>query len=100
MSFEASPPKTREELVERLADLRQQGILDSHEEERLLAQFDSMLRDVNEQKAALEPEYKRRVRDDGLDQANTWLREVAAELGRRHGEATRAITDQLRVVTG
>lgn len=100
MSIEAAPPKTREELVERLADLRQQGVLDLHEEERLLTQFDSMLRDVNEQKAALEPEYTRRVRDDGLEQATTWLRETAAELGRRHGEATRAITDQLRVVTG
>jgi hypothetical protein len=100
MSIEAAPPKTREELVERLADLRQQGVLDVHEEERLLEQFDSMLRDVNERKAVLEPEYKRRVQDDGLDKANAWLREAAADLGRRHGEATRAITDQLRVVTG
>ena len=100
MSIEAAPPKTREELVERLADLRQQGVLDVNEEERLLAQFDAMLRDVNEQKATLEPEYKRRVRDDGLDKANDWLRDAASELGRRHGEATRAITDQLRVVTG
>lgn len=100
MSIEAAPPKTREELVERLADLRQQGVLDANEGERLLAQFDAMLRDVNEQKATLEPEYKRRVRDDGLDKANDWLRDAASELGRRHGEATRAITDQLRVVTG
>ena len=100
MSIEAAPPKTREELVERLAVLRQQGVLDANEEERLLAQFDAMLRDVNEQKATLEPEYKRRVRDDGLDKANDWLRDAASELGRRHGEATRAITDQLRVVTG
>lgn len=100
MSIEAAPPKTREELVERLADLRQQGVLDANEEERLLAQFDAMLRDVHEQKATLEPEYKRRVRDDGLDKANDWLRDAASELGRRHGEATRAITDQLRVVTG
>ncbi|GHD73448.1 hypothetical protein GCM10007164_22690 [Luteimonas padinae] len=100
MSIEAAPPKTREELVERLADLRQQGVLDANEEERLLAQFDAMLRDVNEQKATLEPEYKRRVRDDGLDKANDWLRDAASELGRSHGEATRAITDQLRVVTG
>lgn len=100
MSMDAAPPRTREELVERLADLRQQGVLDASEEERLLAQFDGMLRDVNEQKAALQPEYQRRVRDDGLDKANEWLRETAAELGRRHGEATRAVTDQLRVVTG
>ncbi|HEY4531032.1 MAG TPA: hypothetical protein VIG97_12050 [Luteimonas sp.] len=100
MSMDAAPPKTREELVERLGDLRQQGVLDASEEERLLAQFDSMLRDVNEQKATLQPEYQRRVREDGLDKANEWLRETAAELGRRHGEATRAVTDQLRVVTG
>ena len=100
MSMDAAPPKTREELVERLADLRQQGVLDASEEERLLAQFDGMLRDVNEQKATLQPEYQRRVREDGLDKANEWLRDTAAELGRRHGEATRAVTDQLRVVTG
>jgi len=100
MSMDAAPPKTREELVERLADLRQQGVLDASEEERLLAQFDGMLRDVTEQKATLQPEYERRVREDGLDKANEWLRETAAELGRRHGEATRAVTDQLRVVTG
>lgn len=100
MSIDAAPPKTREELVERLADLRQQGVLDANEEERLLAQFDGMLRDVNEQKATLQPEYQRRVREDGLDKANEWLRDTAAELGRRHGEATRAVTDQLRVVTG
>ena len=100
MSIDAAPPKTREELVERLADLRQQGVLDANEEDRLLSQFDGMLRDVNEQKATLKPEYDRRVREDGLDKANEWLREAAAELGRRHGEATRAVTDQLRVVTG
>lgn len=100
MSMDGAPPKTREELAERLADLRAQGILDTTEETRLLGQFDDMLRDVNEEKQRLQPEYQRRVADDGLDSANEWLREVATELGRRHGEATRAITDQLRVVTG
>ncbi|WP_133000198.1 hypothetical protein [Luteimonas arsenica] len=100
MSMDGAPPRSREELVERLADLRLQGILDTHEEERLLEQFDAMLRDVNDEKARLEPEYNRRLRDDGLESANEWLREAATELGRRHGEATRAITDQLRVVTG
>ncbi|MEN1941250.1 hypothetical protein WCE41_08950 [Luteimonas sp. MJ246] len=100
MSMDSAPPKTREELVERLADLRGQGMLDTSEEARLLQQFDEMLRDVNEEKAQLKPEYQRRVEADGLDSANEWLRGVATELGRRHGEATRAITDQLRVVTG
>lgn len=100
MSMDGAPPRSREELVERLADLRLQGVLDTHEEQRLLEQFDAMLRDVNEEKARLEPEYNRRLRDDGLESANEWLRGAATELGRRHGEATRAITDQLRVVTG
>ncbi len=98
--MDGAPPRNREELVERLADLRLQGILDTHEEERLLEQFDTMLRDFNEEKARLEPEYNRRVRDDGMESANEWLRETATDLGRRHGEATRAIVDQLRVVTG
>lgn len=98
--MDGAPPRTREELVERLADLRLQGILDTDEEARLLQQFDDMLRDMNEEKARLEPEYKRRLEDDGEDAANQWLREAATELGRRHGEATRSLTNQLRVVTG
>jgi hypothetical protein len=93
-------PRTREELVDRLGDLRQQGILDTAEEDRLLQHYDEMLRDVNEEKARLEPEYNRRVQEDGLDPANAWLRDAAQDLGRRHGEATRVITDQLRAVTG
>jgi hypothetical protein len=100
MSMDGAPPKTREELAERLADLRRQGVLDTGEETRLLGHYDDMLRDMNDEKAKLEPEYHRRIREDGLDKANAWLRDVAADLGRRHGEATRVITDQLRVVTG
>jgi len=100
MSMDGAPPKTRGELAERLADLRQQGVLDTGEETRLLGHYDDMLRDINDEKAKLEPEYNRRIREDGLDKANAWLRDIAADLGRRHGEATRAITDQLRVVTG
>lgn len=100
MSMDGAAPKSREELVERLADLCRQGILDTGEEARLLQRFDEMLRDINDEKARLEPEYQRRVRDDGLEPANAWLREVAVDLGRRHGEATREITDALRVVAG
>jgi hypothetical protein len=98
--LDESAPKTRQELVDRLADLREQGILDIAEEARLLQHYDEMLRDVEEEKARLEPEYLRRRCADGEDRANAWLAEVAGELGRRHGEATRFITDQLRVVTG
>lgn len=100
MSSDGAPPKTREELVERLADLCRQGVIDTGEESRLLAHYDELFRDMNDEKARLEPEYNRRVREDGLEKANAWLREGAADLGRRHGEATRAITERLRVVTG
>ncbi len=98
--LDTSAPKTREELVDRLSDLREQGILDIAEESRLLQHYDEMLRDVEEEKARLEPEYLRRRDEDGEEQANAWLADAARDLGRRHGEATRAITDQLRVVTG
>lgn len=98
--LDPTAPKSRAELVDRLADLRQQGILDIAEETRLLDHFDAMTRDVEEEKARLEPEYLRRRDQDGEEKANAWLTEVATEIGRKYGEATRAITDQLRVVTG
>jgi DNA integrity scanning protein DisA with diadenylate cyclase activity len=97
---QVAPPRNREELVARLGDMRQQGILDLSEEARLLQHYDELLRDVEEEKARLEPEYERRRAEDGLDAANAWLADAARDLGRRHGEATRKITDQLQVVTG
>ena len=96
----ADAPRNREELVDRLADLRGQGVLDAAEEASILAHFDGMVRDTDEEKARLEPEYHRRVKVDGQDAADAWLREAAFEFGRRQGEVTRAITDRLRVVTG
>ncbi|TKR29287.1 hypothetical protein FCE95_14080 [Luteimonas gilva] len=93
-------PKSRAELVERLADLRQQGILDIAEETRLLDHYDAMARDIEDEKARLEPEFERRRAEDGDEKAAAWLLEVSTEIGRRHGAATRALTDQLRVVTG
>lgn len=93
-------PRNRGELVARLRDVRQQGVIDEAEEARLLQHYDDMLRDTEEEKARLEPEYDRRVREDGKDAADAWLSEIAFEFGRRQGEATRKITDQLRVVTG
>ena len=100
VEMDQNAPRTREELVDRLSDLRGQGILDIAEEARLLQHYDEMLRDVEEEKARLEPEYDRRCEADGKDAADAWLGEAARDLGRRHGEATRKITDQLRVVTG
>lgn len=45
---------------------------------------------MERRRAQLRPEYERRVRTDGRSSADRWLREVAAEMGRRDGEAARA----------
>jgi hypothetical protein len=100
MLEDQGPPKTREELVDRLADLRMQGILDPGEESRLLHHYDELQEEADREKARLEPEFERRMKEDGQDAAADWLRNAASELGQRHGEATRRLTDQLRVVTG
>ena len=99
IEMDQGAPRTREELVDRLSDLREQGVLDLTEEARLLQHYDEMLRDVEEEKARLEPEYDRRCEADGKDAADAWLAEAARDLGRRHGEATRRVTDQFPVGT-
>ena len=45
---------------------------------------------IERRRRELLPEYERRVRTDGRQQADAWLRARAAELGRRDGEAIRA----------
>ena len=45
---------------------------------------------VEQRKRELRPEYERRVREDGKPSADRWLRETAAELGRRDGADIRA----------
>lgn len=93
-------PKNRTELVGTLDQLRVQGLLDEVEEATLLRHYDERQREYQEQMALVEPEYKRRLDADGKDQADKWLADTVTELGRKAGEATRRITDQLRVVTG
>lgn len=45
---------------------------------------------ADRRRAELLPEYERRVRRDGRPSADRWLREVAAEMGRRDGAQVRA----------
>lgn len=45
---------------------------------------------IERRRAQLLPEYERRVRRDGRASADRWLREVAAEMGRRDGEQIKA----------
>lgn len=49
-----------------------------------------MRRKMDERRRELRPEYERRVRAEGRPSADRWLRQAAAELGRRDGAAMRA----------
>lgn len=93
-------PQNREQLVEALGRLRVEGAIDEAEETQLLRHYDELQAEYQQALARAEPEYRRRVQADGQDAADRWLAETATELGRRAGEATRRLTDQLRVVTG
>lgn len=93
-------PKNRQELVDALGQLRVEGAIDEPEEGRLLRHYDELQASYQQELARAEPEYNRRVAADGKDAADKWLAETATEFGRRAGEATRRLTDQLRVVTG
>lgn len=90
----------RQALIERLGELRREGAIDAAEQESLLRHFDDMQRDLRDEIVRLQPEYMQRARTDGKDAADRWLTETAETLGRRFGEATRDLTDRLRVVTG
>ena len=93
-------PQNRNELIARLEDLRAQGVLGSAEEAELLRHFDALVRDSELEKARLEPEYERRLQQDGEQAARDWLADEARSLGERQGRATRELTDRLAVVTG
>lgn len=93
-------PRNREQLQRMLEQLRADGTISQDEESTLIRHYAELQQEFDEQAAQMEPEYERRCEEDGKDAADRWLAEAARELGRRHGEATRRLTDQLRVVTG
>ena len=93
-------PQNREELLEALTRLRAEGAIDEAEETTLIRHYDELQHEYKAELAKAEPEFLRRCEQDGKEAATKWLAGMAHELGRRQGEATRKITDQLRVVTG
>lgn len=77
-----------------LDELRRHGTLDPSDESALIRHYDDVLREVNEQKARLEPEYARRRRET-VEAADHWLADAAAALGRRHSEAMRQVLERI-----
>lgn len=84
-------PASREQLLDLLADLRLQGVLGFADEAALLRSYDSMLAELREARCALEAAFRDRIDQDGLEQAEAWLRDEAQALGRRQGEQMRRL---------
>ncbi len=82
---------SREELVDLLGDLRQQGSLDVADEAALLRKYDGLLVELRAEKARLETEFRERMSRDGPEETNAWLAGAAEALGRRQGEQMRQL---------
>lgn len=93
---QAAPVATsREELVDLLGDLRQQGSLGVADEAAILRRYDGLLVELRAEKAKLEAEFRERLERDGQDKTNAWLAEAAEGLGRRQGEQMRQLVQTI-----
>lgn len=87
---------SRQDLIEGVAKLRQDGIIDAEDE-------GAMIRFLDEQKAALveelrsrvNPEYDRRLAEEGKESADGWFAQEAQELGRRQKAETERFVNTL-----
>ena len=84
-------PRSRQEFVESLGELRAQGALDVADEAAVLRQYDVLLADLKIEKKRLEAEFRERTDREGLDAAQAWLAEAAQALGRREGTRMRQL---------
>lgn len=87
----------RQGFVESIGQLRNENIIDAADQDALVRHYDQHKLNLEEELARITPEYERRVREDGEEQANQWLAETARELGERDGRSTRQMVDGLSV---
>lgn len=88
----------RQDWISSLDELRAHGVVTADEENGLVRDYDAQRRQLESDLTLIAAEYKARVNSDGEDAANAWLVSRARELGRRDGEATRRMVDQLQMV--
>lgn len=88
----------RQDWVQSLDGLRANGVVTAEEENSLIRYYDEQRHQLKEDLARIATEYQHRTTADGEEAANAWLADKARELGRRDGEATRRVIDQLHVV--
>jgi len=78
-------PVSRQEFVDSLAELREQGSLDVADEAAVLREYDQLLAELKVEKSRLEVEFRERTDREGLQAAQGWLSEAAGALGRQQG---------------
>lgn len=88
----------RQAWIEGLAQLREQGALNSDDENVLIRHMDERLDAVQQELKALVPEYERRAESDGREAADAWLGACAREMGEREGADARRMVDSLTSV--
>lgn len=88
----------RRQWIDALDELLANGIIDAEDQGSLIRHYDAHRQSIDEDLARIAPEYQRRVSADGQALADEWLAETAHEIGRRDGEGTRRLVDQLNVM--
>lgn len=81
----------RDEFVEMLADMRQQGSLTVADEAAILRQYDGFVVELRQEKSRLEAEFRERIARDGEEDAGQWLQVAATALGQKQGEQMRRL---------
>jgi len=85
----------RQAWIEGLAQLRAQGALGADDESALIRHMDERLDAVQQELAALVPEYERRVETDGRADADAWLGALSRAMGEREGAEAKRLVESL-----
>lgn len=87
----------RQQWLDSVVALREGRVLTERDQEILVEHYDRVQRDLGAAVAALAPEYKRRIGEDGKDAADAWLAEASRELGVQSGRELRRTVDSLSI---
>lgn len=81
--------------LDMLRGWRDRGDIDASDENALIRHYDERESDLREALKKIAPEYERRVRAEGREQADQWLGDIAREMGRSDGESTQRMLSSL-----
>ena len=87
--------RKRQQWIESVTGLREADAITEADRTLLFSEYDDMQRAVRERIEADAPEFGRRIRDDGREAAETWMRERVHALGVERGERLRRVLSEL-----